>query len=79
CVPDVDKNLFSIEIHGKSYIIPTFRKPAEIDKPSTSFHAIVVQDDNTEKQTTSSSFTKTNAKKKPIPNESSEEQKKMHK
>ncbi|CAG8843114.1 9179_t:CDS:2, partial [Gigaspora margarita] len=77
CVPDVDKNLFSMEIHRKSYIIPTFKKPAEIDRPSTSFHAIVVQNNNTEKQTTSSSFTKTNTKKRPIFNESSEKQKKM--
>ncbi|CAG8782719.1 43441_t:CDS:2 [Gigaspora margarita] len=53
CVPDIDKNLFSTEINGK--------KPTEIDKPSTSFHAILVQDNN---------------KKRPIPNESSEEQKK---
>ncbi|CAG8857560.1 45556_t:CDS:1, partial [Gigaspora margarita] len=64
------------EIHRKSYIIPTFRKPTEIDRPLTSFHAIVVQDDNTKKQTTSSSFTKTDTKKRPIPNESSKEQKK---
>ncbi|CAG8853726.1 14491_t:CDS:2, partial [Gigaspora margarita] len=52
CVPDVDKNLFSMEIHRKPYIIPTFRKPTKIDRPSTSFHAILVQDNNTEKQTT---------------------------
>ncbi|CAG8856460.1 36766_t:CDS:1, partial [Gigaspora margarita] len=40
------------EIHGKFYIIPTFRKPTEIDRPLTSFYAILVQDNNTEKQTT---------------------------
>ncbi|CAG8485117.1 2402_t:CDS:2 [Acaulospora colombiana] len=72
CVPDVDKKIFSIEIHGKTYIIPTFRKPTEISRPS-SFHAITVQDNDTDKQTSNSS-TKTDTKEKSTLNKEIESQ-----